>query len=462
MSGLDFLIPVDSLRFFSPEVFEQMLKKRAQMGFAGKSILVANGLPEGEFTELEVQLKKFRDVVLIELSKRFGEGQAVLAGLTEVRAEQVFISGASSAKSLEILLDAMANDPSGDLYWGVPPADNGFSVGLFRLMTGVPVPGLAAWPCLMSRAFAQDLLKFGEAEVFLPAAFERIGRVQKTVSIPAEENVSPREGLMYAIRNSSERPMNILFALGVLIFSLTLLGSALVFVFRLENELLPGWASIIILLSLTFGTVIFALGWIALYTGRIYSEIKKRPIELINKVYEAPMISRLAIRLRPVLDTDLTHTLKWHNDPSLAAQILSYPPPIAIETEKKWLRGLADLEREGRRWVRIIEVVRDGAPTPLGFVDLKPIDQRLGEYGFGILVGESEWRGQGVGKQAIQLLKNWAREQFQAQQLSLVVRQDNERAIRFYSDLGFTKTGTETSVRNNESIILRKMSLRLT
>jgi dolichol-phosphate mannosyltransferase len=49
------------------------------------------------------------------------------------------------------------------------------------------------------------------------------------------------------------------------------------------NKVLPGWTSLLIVLSFFSGIQLFSLGLIGEYVGRIYEEVKNRPLYVINE-----------------------------------------------------------------------------------------------------------------------------------------------------------------------------------
>lgn len=54
--------------------------------------------------------------------------------------------------------------------------------------------------------------------------------------------------------------------------------------FKLANiPFLPGWASLITLMSFTTGIILFVLGIFGIYINKIYTEVKKRPLYLVKE-----------------------------------------------------------------------------------------------------------------------------------------------------------------------------------
>jgi len=49
------------------------------------------------------------------------------------------------------------------------------------------------------------------------------------------------------------------------------------------RDLVPGWATLIVLETLLGGAILVCLGMVGEYVGRIYEEIKQRPIYIVRR-----------------------------------------------------------------------------------------------------------------------------------------------------------------------------------
>ena len=83
----------------------------------------------------------------------------------------------------------------------------------------------------------------------------------------------------------SNKPLKILGGLGLislLISFIILIYSILSYIFK-WNNLMPGWASIMVAITFFSGIQLLSIWIMSEYIGRIYDESKNRPIYLINK-----------------------------------------------------------------------------------------------------------------------------------------------------------------------------------
>src|ERR1700739_535546 len=85
-----------------------------------------------------------------------------------------------------------------------------------------------------------------------------------------------------AISSFSHRPLQLATLLGFLISTLAFIAIPVVVALRLVGAYLPGFGSVTILVLLRGGIELSAIGIIGEYVGRIYDEVKGRPLYLVR------------------------------------------------------------------------------------------------------------------------------------------------------------------------------------
>src|SRR5947209_6601579 len=91
-----------------------------------------------------------------------------------------------------------------------------------------------------------------------------------------------------AISSFSYRPLQLAMLLGFLISTLAFVAIPVVVILRIEGSYLPGFGSITIAILLLGGIQLIALGIIGEYVGRIYDEVKGRPLYLVRTRLNMP------------------------------------------------------------------------------------------------------------------------------------------------------------------------------
>jgi len=80
-------------------------------------------------------------------------------------------------------------------------------------------------------------------------------------------------------------PLRIAFILGVIISILSIIGALWVLYIKLSTNVIPGWASTLLPLFMLGGLQILILGLIGEYVGRLYIEVKQRPLFITREEY---------------------------------------------------------------------------------------------------------------------------------------------------------------------------------
>ena len=105
-----------------------------------------------------------------------------------------------------------------------------------------------------------------------------------------------------AISSFSHRPLQLATLFGFMISTLAFIAIPVVIVLHFLGSYLPGFSSLTIAVLLLGGIQLIAIGIIGEYVGRIYDEVKGRPLYLVRATGE---------HLRP-RDTHRAHTLSPH------------------------------------------------------------------------------------------------------------------------------------------------------
>jgi RimJ/RimL family protein N-acetyltransferase len=125
----------------------------------------------------------------------------------------------------------------------------------------------------------------------------------------------------------------------------------------------------------------------------------------------------------------LAKSWEWLHDPEL--KNLTMTPDFTREQQQQWFSGLP-----GRTDYLIWGLSCDG--TSVGAAGLKHITKDSAEYwGY---IGERQFWGMGLGRETIDFVIGHARK-LGLRELYLNVHQDNNRAVRLYTKVGFTAAG---------------------
>ncbi len=147
--------------------------------------------------------------------------------------------------------------------------------------------------------------------------------------------------------------------------------------------------------------------------------------------------SRL-IRLRPLRPADLATTLSWRNDPAIRDNALGHRFPVTEVMERRWI----DAALDGTDTSRAVFGIEDRADEKLvGYTQLNSIDSLARHARFGMLIGDADRHGRGLGRDALTLTLAFAFHTINLRRIHLQVVASNERALRLYERAGFLREG---------------------
>jgi RimJ/RimL family protein N-acetyltransferase len=102
----------------------------------------------------------------------------------------------------------------------------------------------------------------------------------------------------------------------------------------------------------------------------------------------------------------------------------------------------------------LLGIFHDKTKMHIGNIKYSEINQSTNSAQMGILIGQAEWRGQGVGKEVILSSARWLEEQFGIKKITLGVDINNIAAINLYDKLGFVKVNQHAPKERNVAMEL--------
>lgn len=269
-------------------------------------IYVDDGSADSTESELHAIAKTDKRVRVIPLSRNFGHQAALTAGLDASTAEIVVSLDADGQHPPEMIgqmLDLIAQGY--DIVQGQRAEDaelgrfkkwtSSLFYRLLNFISGTRVlPGAADFRA-MSRRAVDALKAMPEYHRFLRGMVSWIGF--KTAILPYHQEersagVSKYSfGKMFrlamdAIFSFSLAPLYIGLSFGGLFFLLALAEMIYALFFWVTGQtehLAPGWSSLMFVLLIVGGVLMILLGFIGVYVGYIFQEVKRRPVYIVKK-----------------------------------------------------------------------------------------------------------------------------------------------------------------------------------
>ncbi len=144
-----------------------------------------------------------------------------------------------------------------------------------------------------------------------------------------------------------------------------------------------------------------------------------------------------AVTLRELERADMGTLHRWRSDPAVYETLVGSFRHVSREVDEAWFdRYLANRDHE----VRLAIVLAESGAL-VGVAYLLRIDWVARSTELGLIIGESEHRGRGLGTQAAELAVAHAFDDLNLHRVSLTVLEDHAAAIRCYEKAGFEHEG---------------------
>ena len=157
-----------------------------------------------------------------------------------------------------------------------------------------------------------------------------------------------------------------------------------------------------------------------------------------NEICPVIFVRGPRVSLRPPHENDVPLVVQWLNEPQ-TRRYLSRVFPLTEAEERKFVE--ANTSPGGSHLPFII--VDSQTHEPIGCTGMHQIDWVHRRCELGIFLGSVERRGQGLGREAFELLMAYAFEGLNLHRVMLTVYPFNEQGIRCYEAIGFTKEGVD-------------------
>ncbi len=241
----------------------------------------------------------------IRLSRNFGHQVAITAGLDLASGDAVAVMDADLQDPPEVLLEMASRWRAGyDVVYAVREHREGdpwlkrvlaaVFYRVLRRLARLDIPADVGDFRLVDRRAVIAFRQLRERNRYIRGLFSWVGF--KQVGVPYKRAERHAGETKYPFRKSlrlgidaivsfSETPLRIALMSGFAISLLSfVVGIAAVSAKLAGAFVVPGWTSILVLVSFLGGVQLIVLGVTGLYIGRIYDEVKQRPLYLVDEL----------------------------------------------------------------------------------------------------------------------------------------------------------------------------------
>lgn len=305
---LSVVIPIYNEEEILPELFSRMaavfrdLESREKVRC--ELVLVNDGSRDRSLPMLREQAAKDSHLVIVDLSRNFGHQPAIQAGIEQANGDAIVVMDGDLQDPPELIADFYRSWREGNhvvIAKRKSRAEKGIKGLMFKSfhkllgrMSDMPIETDTGVFGLMDRRVARNLINLRERNRFMPGLRSWIGFRQGMVYYEREKRAAgePKQTLgrlmkyaFDAIFSFSYKPLRAIWTFGFFISVCCIFYAVLLIVLRILNiDVVPGFTTPTVSILFIGGVQLISIGILGEYLGRIYDEVKQRPLFIINEV----------------------------------------------------------------------------------------------------------------------------------------------------------------------------------
>jgi len=287
-----------------PHFYERLAAVMDQLGQPWELVLINDGSRDDSYAVMRALHDRDPRVTAVDFSRNFGHQIAISAGLDHAMGRAVIIIDSDLQDPPEVIPDLVARWQAGaEVVYAQRRKRTGetrfkllTAKAFYRLIgriTAVDIPRDTGDFRLLDRSVVNALVVMREHHRFMRGLSAWVGFRQEAVPYDRQERFagSTKYPLAKMIRFSvdavtsfSHVPLQLATSFGFVLAGLSLVGILVAVVLRITHSAIAGQASTLILVLFLGGVQLIFLGVIGEYLGRIYDEVRARPLYVVREV----------------------------------------------------------------------------------------------------------------------------------------------------------------------------------
>lgn len=272
---------------------------------ACRIIFVDDGSTDDSYQKLTRLADRDRRVSVMKFSRNFGHQIAITAGIDLAQTDAVVVIDADLQDPPEVIAQFVEKWHEGyDVVYGIRERRAGehplklWTATLFyrilKTLTKIDIPVDVGDFRLMSRRVVAQLQDIRERDRFVRGLASWVGFKQTGIYYVREQRYAGETKYPYrkmikfaldGITSFSSIPLKLASWFGYFVSALAFLYVCGVFIQKALGYTVQGWATIMVGILFLGGVQLICLGILGEYIGRIFHEIKRRPLYIIEELY---------------------------------------------------------------------------------------------------------------------------------------------------------------------------------
>jgi glycosyltransferase involved in cell wall biosynthesis len=287
-----------------PHFYDRLTAVMEGLGESYEIVLVNDGSRDGSYRAMRALHERDPRVVVVDFSRNFGHQIAISAGLDHARGDAVAIIDSDLQDPPEVIAELVARWRAGaEVVYAQRRSRVGetrfkllTAAAFYRLigrLTSIDIPRDTGDFRLLDRKVVDTLVRMREHHRFMRGLSVWVGFRQEAVRYDRAERFAGETKYpltkmvrfsLDAITSFSHVPLQLATTLGFLIAGVSFLGIIIAAIVRFFNGSIVGQGTTISVVLFLGGIQLIFLGVIGEYLGRIYDEVRARPLYIAREV----------------------------------------------------------------------------------------------------------------------------------------------------------------------------------
>jgi dolichol-phosphate mannosyltransferase len=298
------IIPIYNEEATLPILLRRLDGLLDQLDSLGEVLLIDDGSQDAGSIVCEAKARSDQRYRYLRLSRNFGHQIAITAGLDAARGDAVVVMDADLQDPPEVVHDMIAQWKTGyEIVYAERLSRAGESrfkratadlfYRLLDRLSPVAIPRNVGDFRLVDRKVVDSFRAMPERDRFVRGMFAWLGFKQTFVQYHRLARVAGQTKYSFTkmarlavngLVSFSDAPLRLALWMGFSVSALALLyGCWVIAMWAAHADFVPGWASTIVVTAFLCGVNMMMTGVMGLYVGRIYDEVKGRPLYVVAR-----------------------------------------------------------------------------------------------------------------------------------------------------------------------------------
>jgi len=303
---LSVIVPCKNEEEVLDKFYERSIKVIKQLTSNYEIIFINDGSNDKTLDVMLKLSKRDNNILVIDLSRNFGKELALTAGIDASTGDAIVPIDADLQDPPELIKDMWAKWNEGyEVVYATRTSRQGesflkkFTAKIFYILMSkivvINIPKNTGDFRLMDKMVVNALKELRERNRFMKGLFSWVGFKQYSLLYVREPRFAGKTKFKFfklldfavdGITSFTYSPLRIASFLGFITFFFSMVYALFIVIHRLttQNDI-SGYASTLVFILFFGGVQLLSVGLIGEYIGRIYEEVKQRPLYLVKQIY---------------------------------------------------------------------------------------------------------------------------------------------------------------------------------